>query len=275
MLSVPGEWGMTMKKGFLTDKRTAVPADRKPPDYRMYKLSIQDVLQCTGIYALISGAIAFLFFNDIRVWGLLSPGLAVFLRIRRRQLAEARRELLQRQFLTGMQMVCTSLRAGYAIENAFREALHQLEGTYDQDAPIVQEFRMITAQNGLNYPIEKLLLELGQRSGVEDIRSFAEVFSVARRMGGDLIVIIGNTISSIERKSEVQLEIRTVLAGKRMELHIMCGAPLAILGYIRLTSPEFLMPLYGQTLGIAVMSFCLVLYAAAFLWGSKILNIEV
>ena len=43
----------------------------------------------------------------------------------------------------------------------------------------------------------------------------------------------------------------------------------------RLTSPEFLSGMYGNLTGRAVMTVCLLIYAVAYLWGKKIVGIEV
>ena len=37
----------------------------------------------------------------------------------------------------------------------------------------------------MNRPVELLLMELGARSGLEDVEHFAQVFAAARRSGGD------------------------------------------------------------------------------------------
>lgn len=42
-----------------------------------------------------------------------------------------------------------------------------------------------------------------------------------------------------------------------------------------LTSPEFLSGMYGNLTGRAVMTVCLLIYAVAYLWGKKIVGIEV
>ena len=188
---------------------------------------------------------------------------------------EKRKIRLQNQFLTGMQLVCTSLQAGYAVENAFREALPELEKIYDQDAFILQEFYFLVKQIGLNRTVEALLMDLGNRSGVEDIRNFAEVFSTAKRTGGDLIAITRNTVSSIQQKQETQQEIETSLSGKVMERNMMSAIPLFMIGYVEMTSPGFLDAMYHNAAGITVMSVCLLIYGIAFLWGRKVTDIQV
>ncbi len=243
-------------------------------DYRTYKLRGRALARCLGEYAALACGISFLFYQSF--WPLLGAWPFAWRYSKRRadRLRRQRQGELRRQFLTGMQMVSTAQRAGYAAENAFREALGGLIETYGQEAWIVLEFRQIAAQVHLNVPLEKLLIDLGERSGVDDIESFAEVFSAARRSGGDLLAILANTITGIEQKEETMRQIETLLSGRRMEWKIMSVAPMAILAYIRLTSPDFLLPMYANPAGILTMTGCLAVYGVAYLWGEKILEIE-
>ena len=182
---------------------------------------------------------------------------------------------MQQQFLTGMQLVHTSLQAGYAIENAFKEALKELQKVYEENTFIVREFQYIVNQIGLNRTVESLLMELGQRSHVEDIRNFAEIFYTAKRTGGDLMVIIQNTLSCIWQKQETGREIETLLSGKQMEQTMMSVIPLFILAYVDLTSPGFLDAMYHNVTGAVIMALCLCVYLLAYFWGRKIMHIRI
>ena len=199
----------------------------------------------------------------------------MFLKEKKQSLQKKRQGEMTRQFQDGIQLMAASLQAGYSAENAFREAIRELVKVYGPETCVVQEFRHIEAQLSMNRNLEELLLDFGRRSGVDDIRSFAEVFLTARRTGGDLPGIIRNTVFCIRQKQETLQEIETCLAGKRMEQNIMSLIPILILAYVKLTSPEFVAPLYGNLTGTLVMTVCFAVYAAAWFWGRKIVQIEV
>ncbi len=227
------------------------------------------------IFAVLDGAIAFLFYRSAIAFAVLLPIVIPFLKTRRNDLCASRSREILSEFTTGMQMVNASLQAGYAIENSFREAVSELLKIYPEDSFIIDEFRYILAQTGLNVPVETLLLDLGHRTHIEDIRNFAEVFQTAKRTGGDMIGIIRNAVTSIQVKKETREEIETNLSGKASEQRIMSAAPIFLIGYTSITSPGFLDVCYHNPLGIAIMTASLVVYAAAFLWGRRIMKIEV
>ena len=62
---------------------------------------------------------------------------------------------------------------------------------------------------------------------------------------------------------------------KKSEQMIMSLMPVGIILYLQMTSPGFLSVLYGNPFGIAAMSICLVIYAAAYWLGRRIVDIEV
>ena len=177
------------------------------PDYGSWHFTRRELLLNCAVYAGLDLLIAMLFYRSLLAALLFSPGLPLFLKMRKKDLLEQRRLEILRQFTTGMQLVNASLQAGYAIENAWKEALNELRKIYEPDSFIVTEFRYIILQTSLNVPIEGLLLDLGRRSHVDDVRNFAEVFQTAKRTGGDLMSIIRNTVSAIQSKNETRQEI--------------------------------------------------------------------
>jgi len=247
----------------------------KPPDYGTYQFTRRELAENLLIFAVLDGAIAFLFYRSAIAFAVLLPIVIPFLKTRRNDLCASRSREILSEFTTGMQMVNASLQAGYAIENSFREAVSELLKIYPEDSFIIDEFRYILAQTGLNVPVETLLLDLGHRTHIEDIRNFAEVFQTAKRTGGDMIGIIRNAVTSIQVKKETREEIETNLSGKASEQRIMSAAPIFLIGYTSITSPGFLDVCYHNPLGIAIMTASLVVYAAAFLWGRRIMKIEV
>jgi len=126
-----------------------------------------------------------------------------------------------------------------------------------------------------NILLETLLSDFAMRSGQEEIKDFAAVFAIAKRSGGNIGAIIHNTSDIISEKIEVKREIQLLYASKRMEQNIMNIVPIAIIGYVRLTTPDYFTGMYHTVFGTVVMTLCLVVYGIAFFIAQKIMNIEV
>ena len=146
---------------------------------------------------------------------------------------------------------------------------------YGKDSLMVKELAWLLHRLNNNEQLEQVLVELARRSDSEDISEFAEVFSIAKRGGGDIRSIIARTATMIGDKMEVAREIDTVMSEKRLEQKIMRCIPFFLVGYLSFTSNGFFDSLYHNPLGIALMTGCLVIYVFACYLAEKILAVVI
>ena len=179
------------------------------------------------------------------------------------------------QFKDSIQAVAAGLKAGYSVENAIRGAGRDIEPLYGPDKRIRREFSLMTRQLDMNMSTGAVLDEFAGRTGQEDVENFVNVFAAAKKSGGDSIAIIRNAVQLISDRIDTEKEIRTMIASQKLEFDIMCVVPFAIILYMKATFGEFLGVLYGNAAGVCVMTVCLLLYAAAYRTGRKIIRIEV
>ena len=104
----------------------------------------------------------------------------------------------------------------------------------------------------MSIPVEDLLTDLGIRSDVEDIKNFASVFAIARKMGGNMVEIVQDAADQIQEKAEVERSIETAIAAKKFEQTIMAVMPCIIIFYMQITSPGFFSQMYGTIFGIII-----------------------
>lgn len=251
------------------------PPGRPAQDYRSYQFSPRELARNLLLYLVLDLIISWLFFQSLPVALLFLPGCFLFLNMRRKSLQQARQTQMLAEFTTGMQLVSASLQAGYAVENAFCEALPELRKIYPPDSFVIREFSRIRRKLAVSVPIETLLLDLADRCQIDDIRNFAEVFQTAKRSGGDLMRIIRNTVTDIQEKAEVRQQIEADVSGKVLEQKVMSLVPILLIAYVNLTSPDFLAVCYETLAGRLLMTACLAIYLLAFLWGQHIMRIEV
>lgn len=244
-------------------------------DYNQYEMGIKELGWCALVGGVLAGVIAWLFYRSY--WGMvLFPVITVFYgRQYKREQIKKRKEQLLAEFKDTMQAVSTALLAGYSMENAWREAEKEISELLGESSLMYAEVHQINGAVRMNEPLEKLLSDFAVRSGCEEIESFSEVFSFAKRSGGDFPKIIRTTVQKLTGRMEVEREIATVLAGKKLEGRIMNVMPIGILAYMTLTSGDFLDVLYGNMAGIFVMSTALLVYAVTLKLSEHILDIRV
>lgn len=237
----------------------------------MKKENLKIIGKGIGILAVIS----YFFYHSVWAFILFLPYLIFYFRKKKREQLEQQAEELRYQFKDGILAVSAALNAGYSVENAFREGRKDLALLYEKDEPIMKEFHRIIRGLDANERLEKLLFDFARRSGLEEVESFAEIFATAKGAGGDFSVIIRTTAERIATRMEVKREIKTMVAAKNFEQKIMSLVPFLIMFYINLTSPGFFNELYGNVLGVTVMTVCLGIYLLSRYLAGRIMQIEV
>lgn len=225
--------------------------------------------------AILFAVISYLFYESLLAFVLLAPvGVCYFLGWEAECIRRKQREF-QEQFREAIQSIAASMRVGYSVENAMKEAKKDLSVLYQEEAAIQREFTHMVRQIYLQVPMEQIMEEWAGRVCDEDVRNFVNVFVMAKKSGGNMIGIMRSTTARIRDKLEVRAEIETMLAARKYEFKVMSVIPFGMIAYMKLSFPEFMSALYGNVIGIGVMSVCLAVYFGAYMLGERIVNIEI
>ena len=244
-------------------------------DYRVYTFSPVELLKYGCVGMLLGVCVVWLCYHSLFAAPVAVPVMIVYVLAKKKQKREERQRLLNYHFRDFLSSLHTNLLAGYSLENGVRMSASDLEKLYGRRDPLAAELKDITGQMRFGKPVEQLFLELGTRSGVEDIMNFSEVLVIAKRTGGDMSHILESTWRNICEKIDTRQEIDTVTASRRYEQSIMSFMPAGIILYMRVTFEGFSDKIYGNPAGAVLMTFCLILYAGAFAAGRKMCRIEV
>ena len=244
-------------------------------DYSVYTLSAPELIQCISEAVLLMLAITYLFYESL--WALLPmiPVPFLFIRLRKKQKAETRRRKMNEEFRDALNSMSVALKAGYSAENAVQSCSRDLKQLYGPESDLYLEFCYMESQMHLSVPAEKLFLDLGKRTGIEDIENFAAVFYTAKRTGGNIPEMVRRMAGMVGDKIDVQKEITAAVASKKAEQTFMSLMPAGIILYLKWTSGGFLSVMYGNPLGACFMTVCLLIYLGAYYLGERIVRIEV
>lgn len=244
-------------------------------DYKEYHFKKKEILGHYIVGTMVIGMVAYLFYESYLISVLATPLSVLYVKEKRAKKIEERKWKLNQEFKDGIWSILVALDTGYSVEKAFIQAVEDLKTLYTEEALIIQEFNHIIHQIYINVSIEEAIGDFAERSGIEDIKSFSQVFSIAKRSGGDIIKIIRATGNCISHKIEVQREIRILIAAKKFEMKIMNGFPFIILLYLRISSPEFVKPLYGNVIGALFMTVFILVYVIAYKLSERIMDIPI
>lgn len=243
-------------------------------DYRVYKFTPRERISCFLEGMVLNIVISILFYNSFFA---MLPGMvfvAFYFKEKKRLLARKRMRRMRLELKEFLNALIAALQTGRSVENAFAEGLKDTAAYVEKNTEFVLEMKRICAGIGVGEPLEKLLSDFSRRSHIEELEYFAEVFSIGKRSGGNLISIMRNTIRMIQERMDAEEEIYTVIADKQMEFYLMCVIPLAIIIYLRIGAGNLVDCLYGNVIGMFVMTVCLGIYGGCYLYGRRLLEIK-
>ncbi len=243
-------------------------------DYNLYTPSFKEKVLWFVIGLIASGAVLYIFYESLIV-SLIAGAICgiAFLPIRRKQVIKKRRQKLSMQFRELLDALSTSIGAGKNVQDAFQGAVEDLAVQFTRDSDIVRELEIICAGMYNNIPIEDLLMNFAQRSNVDDIGNFANVFATCYRKGGNINEVIKNTAEIIGDKIEIKMELTTMVSGQKNEMNIMLVMP--VLFMIVMKSMGGGLIDLSSAVGILSVTGALAIFVAAYFAGQWITNIKV
>ena len=197
-----------------------------------------------------------------------------FLPIRTKQIIAKKKRMLNTQFRDFLEAFNTSLGAGKNVPGSFQTSFEDLKIQYDEGAFILKELEIILDGLNDNFAIEDLLADFGERSGNEDISSFANVFKICYRKGGNIKETIRSTHSILNDKMEINEDIETVVTSNKTEQNLMLVMPVALIAMIKMMSPDFAAN-YTTLTGILSTTVAIAMFAFAYYIGKQVLDIKV
>lgn len=261
-------------------------------NYKVYYMSVIEKILYFLLAFVIGAVVGYLFYGGLAkdefgqatkltyilnvLISCIVGGIAgkLFLPIREKQIIEKRRKELNGQFRDLLDSLATSIGAGNNMTDALQAARQDLAMQYEEGAYIITEIDLILAGIYNNVPIEDLFYDFGMRSGIDDIKSFAEVFKVAYRKGGNMRDIIQNTYAILNDKMEIREDLETVVTASKTEQNMMIFMPIILIALIKSMSPEFASN-FATSAGILSTTVGVICFVAAYYIGKAVLNIKI
>ncbi|MCX4308167.1 MAG: type II secretion system F family protein [Acetatifactor sp.] len=245
-------------------------------NYNVYHMSKGEKL----LYILLAGALlyglGYIFYQNVIISLLFSLLALKYPAIRTKAIIRKRKRQLTMQFKDMLYSLSSAVSAGNSVERALVIARDDMVSQYgESNVFIVQELELMVSRISINLNIEDVFADFAERSGLEDIRTFADIFEVAKRTGGNLVQIIRQTTDVIADKIEVETEIDTALSGKKMEQKVVTVMPIALTLFMTVSTDGFMDPIFNTLSGRLVATVALAMILAGALWSNSITNIEI
>jgi tight adherence protein B len=219
--------------------------------------------------------VLFIFFKIIAVAivGGAAVGVAnIFVSMR--ETIGKRKDKLRVQFFDLLEAMSVAMRAGSPMLKALQSARKDLSLLYPENADIMVELDIIIGKFHNAVPLSVAFSNLAERSGLEDIESFATIYSTIEGKSSRADEVTRDTQQIIADKMEIEMEIETLLTAAKSEVNIMLVMPLLILALIGYAGAGFMDAIYTTGAGRSVSVGGLVVFVASYMLARKFSNVK-
>jgi len=167
-----------------------------------------------------------------------------------------------------LMMIAGSLRAGHGIVESIDTVAAQA------DAPTGEEFTRAVAEARIGRDMVESLYDIAERTQSEDFIWVVRAIGINRELGGDLAEILDNVGETIRDRNRLRDQVKALSAEGKVSAMILFVLPLGVGGWVRMSNPEYLDAMTGETLGKFMMGGAVLMLLTGGLWLKKLVNVE-
>ncbi|MDP9055374.1 MAG: type II secretion system F family protein [Acidobacteriota bacterium] len=178
-------------------------------------------------------------------------------------------DALETQLPDALDFLARSMRAGHAFSISLEmvgEEVHE---------PLGPEFRALFNEQNLGASLERAFANFSKRVPIPDVRFFCSAVILQRQTGGNLSEILNRLSHIIRERFRLKGQVKAVSAHGRLTATILTLLPIATLGGLMLTSPEYLQGMFDNPLGKKIVAAGVIAQILGNFFIRKIIKIKV
>lgn len=230
-------------------------------------------------FSAVIAVILYIYYRSLLLSIIVGPLIAVFQETNySKSVMRKRKSKLRLQFKEFLEIISISVSggSGRSMENAVIDALKELQMIYNRKSDIVREISLIVSdyeQAGI--PMSDGFAELGERSEIDDIVSFAAVYKTIEGKTSNFGYIISQTREIIKEKVEIAMEVETTITSSKAETYTMLVLPLALIVMMSSMGSGILDTLFTTFSGRIAATVGVVCTFVSFVIAARAVEIEV
>ena len=245
------------------------------PNYSITPNKLPDHILSFFIGSVLGFVILHVYYN-VLIISLIGGGVFgwVYIFIRAQGAIVKRKTRLRLQFRDMLEALSVSMRAGNPPAKALLSAREDLLLLYDESSDIITELDIITALFNNAVPLSAAFHDFAERSGLEDVESFATIYKTIEGKSSRADEIVRQTQAIIRDKMEIEMEIETLMTAAKNEMNIMTIMPLVILLLLGNIAAGLMDSIYTTVGGRIAATVGLIIFAISVVLGRKISRIK-
>ena len=128
--------------------------------------------------------------------------------------------------------------------------------TIDAPEPLRSEFRAIVDTQAIGIPIGDACAKLYERIPIPEANFFGIVIAIQQKAGGNLSEALGNLSKVLRERKKMKAKIQAMSMEAKASASIIAALPLAVMGLVYLSSPQYIELLWIHPTGRFLMVCC-------------------
>jgi len=180
-----------------------------------------------------------------------------------------RKQKFEESLAPTLQLLAGSLAAGHSLPQAV--------DTVAQEAsePMASELRRAVAEARLAVTVEDALDHVAERTGSKDFAWVAMAVRIQRNVGGNLAELLTTVAATLRERERLRRHVRVLSSEGRLSAIILGALPILFAFYLFAVRREYLMKLFNDPLGIAMVIAGSVIFVVSILVMVKLVKVEV
>jgi tight adherence protein B len=203
------------------------------------------------------------------IWGAIVGVLVLFAALTFVNMVAARhRKRFENQLPDTLNLISTSLRAGYSLLQAV-EAVGE-----EAPEPTRREFGRAIAEIRLGKTIDDAMNDIALRMDSQDFEWTVIAMNIQREVGGNLAEVLQTTAETMVMRNRLRREMKALTAEGRISAIVLAIMPLGLFAFIWVTNPSYVEPLTSSLMGIAFLVGGGVFILIGIFWMQRIVKVD-
>lgn len=203
------------------------------------------------------------------IWGVVVGALViVFALVFVNNVAARQRKKFEAQLPDTLNLLATSLRAGYSLLQAV-EAVGQ-----DANEPTRREFGRAIAEIRLGRQMDDSLNDIAVRMDSTDFEWAVLAIGIQREVGGNLAEVLQTTAETMVQRNRLRREMKALTAEGRISAIVLALLPIGLFLFISLSNPGYMAPMLASPIGLAVLAGGAFFIGVGIFWMQKIVKVD-
>jgi tight adherence protein B len=183
--------------------------------------------------------------------------------------ASRQRKRFENQLPDTLNLIATSLRAGYSLLQAV-EAVGQ-----EAPEPTRREFGRAMSEIRLGRSVTDALQDIAVRMESQDFDWAVLAISIQREVGGNLAEVLQTTAETMLHRNRLRREMKALTAEGRISAIVLGGLPFFLFGVIFVMNNDYIQPLITTGGGLVALAVSLLLILFGIFWLTRIVKVDI